>query len=373
MSTPKRSKSTSRRGHEARGCAAAFTLIELLVVVAIIAMLISILLPSLASAREQARAVVCGQRLRDLANGLHTYFSQNNEWIPGLNTSGVELQSVIGVDGAFYNPRLPVQTYDWITPVLSQSIQMQGSRVQRFHEILNRFHCPSQQNYRAVLWPPGMSGSQDRTELLADTEPWTAVSFLMPVHFQFWGQKYKGTMLAHHATSGNPITAQSAPTDWEVVNDEYRSTLSQVGSASRKIAAADGTRYLDSTGLLDFDPSPAGGLFGSFTSAGGWWSGCTAYGVRADTRNWNNRVVSTGSAGWGLNLALSYRHGSRGTTSGAAPVNKGRINAMFFDGSVRRLSDYESRNPVFWYPKGTKVAKPAEGMRDELQLGDLVP
>jgi hypothetical protein len=51
----------------------AFTLIEVLVVVGIVATLVSILLPGLSAAREQARAVVCRSNIRQviLANGYY--------------------------------------------------------------------------------------------------------------------------------------------------------------------------------------------------------------------------------------------------------------------------------------------------------------
>lgn len=50
-----------------------FTLIELLVVAGIIALLVSIMLPSLARAREAGRRSVCGAHLRALALGLEAY------------------------------------------------------------------------------------------------------------------------------------------------------------------------------------------------------------------------------------------------------------------------------------------------------------
>jgi prepilin-type N-terminal cleavage/methylation domain-containing protein/prepilin-type processing-associated H-X9-DG protein len=60
----------------------AFTLIELLVVVAIIALLISILLPALGRARDLTKAAVCASRLHQLGLALNMYAQTNNNWLP---------------------------------------------------------------------------------------------------------------------------------------------------------------------------------------------------------------------------------------------------------------------------------------------------
>ncbi len=69
----------NRRGSSGR----AFTLIELLVVVSIIALLVSILLPSLARARQQTQMVMCLTNLKQLGNGIQIYSGDSGGVLPG--------------------------------------------------------------------------------------------------------------------------------------------------------------------------------------------------------------------------------------------------------------------------------------------------
>jgi len=59
-----------------------FTLVELLVVIAVIATLMSILLPSLSRARVLAMVVVCGSNQHQIATGLREYASANSGYVP---------------------------------------------------------------------------------------------------------------------------------------------------------------------------------------------------------------------------------------------------------------------------------------------------
>ncbi|MBN1554891.1 MAG: type II secretion system protein [Phycisphaerae bacterium] len=76
---PTRTKSTRR----------AFTLIELLVVISIISLLVSILLPSLARAKDLAREATCLTRVSGQVKAVHLYAAENNSNIPTGPTSNI--------------------------------------------------------------------------------------------------------------------------------------------------------------------------------------------------------------------------------------------------------------------------------------------
>ncbi|MEE9294316.1 MAG: prepilin-type N-terminal cleavage/methylation domain-containing protein [Phycisphaerae bacterium] len=343
-----------------------FTLIELLVVVVIITLLLSILAPSLCTARDQAKGVHCGTLMRGFAEGLARYTAEHNDWIPGVNTSGVALRVLAMWDcEALQDPFLPVQTFDWMTPLIRYETDLPTRRAERMHFLFERFRCPAHRPYSSQ--PFVGNAPCDVGEFLAIPN-WPATSHLMPAAFQYWGWGTRDKVLGWRQDGifGDvPIRPRIWPDFWSVqVPDQYTARLDEIGAPAGKIFFADGTRFVSNTGLIDHDVSVSPSFLGSFATLGAWLPGSNAYGVAGGSANWDGDPISRGSVSGGFNLPISYRHGLRRRGlqgvrqrgDGTAQGNRGWINMLFFDGHVERVGDRKSRKIDMWYPAGSTIA-----------------
>src|SRR5215213_5350559 len=99
-----------------------FTLVELLVVIGIIALLISILLPSLQKARRAAYTITCSANIRSILQAMNMYVATNNGWIPGGPTSSSRFlyrqNDPFNLAAGFSNTNCPgvIASWDWMTP-----------------------------------------------------------------------------------------------------------------------------------------------------------------------------------------------------------------------------------------------------------------
>jgi len=108
--------------------------VELLVVIGIIAVLISILLPSLRTAREAATTVACSSNIRQVGLGLQMY-CQNNKgrapWNSTLSTDNTPWQRVISISMGTKPPQ--GQEYPYVSPAFQCPAVMPLSSTPRAH------------------------------------------------------------------------------------------------------------------------------------------------------------------------------------------------------------------------------------------------
>jgi prepilin-type processing-associated H-X9-DG protein/prepilin-type N-terminal cleavage/methylation domain-containing protein len=157
----------------------AFTLIELLVVVAIIALLISILLPSLSRAKAQARTIICSTNLREQNRSAYYYSEDNNGFIGrGLmgfaasaeyNIYATTVLRGLGFEGATIPLWRPTSTSSFPTP-----------RQQRFLRrallATPQFQCPDYPN-------EGHTFDQFETDFREDTQTLDYVASAMAIPY----------------------------------------------------------------------------------------------------------------------------------------------------------------------------------------------
>lgn len=123
-----------------------FTLIELLVVISIIALLISILMPSLSRAREQAKGVHCLARLKEFGNAIAAYENTSNGALapPQWRVDPVQFEISPGVpyNGTTTPQGRPIE-YGWAEILFSYVYHQEVRYPESF---------PVQRNVNGRLW-----------------------------------------------------------------------------------------------------------------------------------------------------------------------------------------------------------------------------
>ncbi|MEM1446861.1 MAG: prepilin-type N-terminal cleavage/methylation domain-containing protein [Planctomycetota bacterium] len=329
-----------------------FTLIELLVVISIIALLIGILLPALGAARSTARSAACLSNMRQIGIGLATYATDNGDWIPGPNTSGVQIGNAAGIaDAAPYrdSATYPTQNMDWVSPALGESLGLPGEYGDKVASMFdNDFRCPENQEfYDNVVGGSLPAGSPDPTEIRA-----SSYSAMLGFHIA----SANSSMGSGSSVSFNDNVGQGGDAI-DSTTASYVPNLSALRNTAGKVFAADGVRYVDGAtadSTISFNVFQRQLKGGNFMDWGPSINAATGGGSPYKVDRGGGKVVPSDAG-----LKFAWRH-------------NGALNQVYFDGHGETMEALESLNIDLYFPSGYRIA--ARNQTNDLSLnnGDII-
>jgi prepilin-type N-terminal cleavage/methylation domain-containing protein/prepilin-type processing-associated H-X9-DG protein len=288
---------------------AAFTLIELLVVMAIIAILIFLLLPAVQSVRETASRTQCGNNLKQIGLAFHNHhdtyglFPDGGEyWDPGA----YPLSRVNGVAAV-----APQQNWGWayqILPFIEQDAVSRAATPQEVRgAVIRLYFCPSRR------------------------KP-------MQVYDSRYGES---GMLDYAGNAGTDTTQDPAP--------GQNSGSEGNGRNGVVVRRPDGTTFRSASVRLDTIPDGTSTtlMVGEKSMDPGLLGTSQADDDQGYVAGWDWDEVR-----WGLNAPARDVKGVHNTDRFGS-AHPGGLNAVFADGSVRRIvytiqSNNNATNPGVW-------------------------
>lgn len=118
----------------------AFTLVELLVVIGIIALLISILMPSLSRARMAANLVACQSNMKQVATAIHMYANEYKGVLPEMSNA-----ARTGSQGVY------IETWISLSRILGKNVDNENDRAQTLSPV---FTCTEASPDTSQAWAP---------------------------------------------------------------------------------------------------------------------------------------------------------------------------------------------------------------------------
>lgn len=318
----------------------AFTLIEILVVVSVIATLAAALLPSLKSAREKARTVVCSANTAAIGRAAAAYYSESKGWLCGSPGTSGSVMYGLDPEPSPTNEDIatgPMQNWDYAGALADvyMNMSLSGNRAARMKElIVGVFACPTNQFFaepvagmRASVGPVGSFTRQKM------------VSYNTFRNFLLWPR----TMVDRDPTKPWGPRAPNAEASFDTIGGltirpkNYRPHIDKIVNPAAKAYLADGNRFTDEDARITYDmewDAEAGGAFanGGPTLHDGYTAGgkpvLSSYHFEKDRGR------------------FAYRH--HGSKNPGIVVN-------FFDGHSEFMTEDRSREPETWWPKGTTI------------------
>ena len=281
----------------------AFTLVELLVVISIIALLIALLLPALARAKDQATSISCAADLRSQGQMVFEYATEYENAIP----YGQDWNSV--TNGAIYD------SFNWDTLLFCNN---QGLDPYLFTGAVIGWNWPSMPRQPAVVnYMQKFSGIFMCPGNALPPQPFAWISSTGQYHsYQFpsWDTSYAANPNYFWTFNQFPGSAE---------NNTQNCHLSNVHNPGGKLAIGDTGQYTNWGGTGNWDiftwPYYLNYPPDYLIPPGGPIPGPSSFPDNTDTMGQFNQLEG-----------LRYRHGQTSATTGWA-------NAVFFDGHAESL------------------------------------